>query len=190
MPLLSWRTVATLVTRPPRLQNYRDTIYFTALVKSSPQDSAQSQRQQIYIRALETIPSLSVHYGRFLQGTRKRWLATPPAHGGPREVDILHREEKGSDVNLATHLLVDGFEGDFDVAVLITNDSDLIELIRVVRSKLGRDVGVLNPHRNTSYALRGVASFYRPVPRRALAACQFPPSLTDVRGTITKPHGW
>jgi len=42
-------------------------------------------------------------------------------------------EEKGSDVNLATHLLHDGFRGMFEAAVLITNDSDLTEPVRVVR---------------------------------------------------------
>ena len=34
-------------------------------------------------------------------------------------------EETGSDVNLATLLLEEGFEGLYDVAVVISNDSDL-----------------------------------------------------------------
>ena len=33
-------------------------------------------------------------------------------------------EEKGSDVNLASHLLLDAFRGDFDVAAILSNDSD------------------------------------------------------------------
>ncbi|HTR76959.1 MAG TPA: hypothetical protein VMH39_02575 [Gemmatimonadaceae bacterium] len=45
----------------------------------------------------------------------------------------MKTEEKGSDVNLATHPPVDAYEGRADVAVLFTNDSDLAEPVRVVR---------------------------------------------------------
>ena len=31
-------------------------------------------------------------------------------------------EEKGSDVNLATRLLVDGFNGDYEQAVVVSNE--------------------------------------------------------------------
>ena len=41
-------------------------------------------------------------------------------------------EEKGSDVNLASHLLRDAFSKKFEVAVLITNDSDLAEPVWIV----------------------------------------------------------
>lgn len=44
-------------------------------------------------------------------------------------------EEKGSDVNLASHLVRDTFRKQFEVAVLITNDSDLAEPVRIVISR-------------------------------------------------------
>lgn len=105
-------------------------------------------------------------------------------------VEVLDTKEKGSDVNLATYLLVDGFNKDYQMAVVISTDSDLVEPIKMVRDQLGLPVGVLRPHRSRSRELSQVAAFYRPIRERALRASQFPPVLTDARGTIKKPAGW
>ena len=83
--------------------------YFTALVVNRPSDPMQRQRQQAYLRALETIPDLAIHYGHLLEKRKRRPLVRPP-ETGPRTVEILDTEEKGSDVNLASHLLLDGFK--------------------------------------------------------------------------------
>jgi len=163
--------------------------YFTARVRSRPDDPGKAQRQQTFLRALETIPNLTVHYGHFLERPVRMALADPPARG-PRTVEVLRTEEKGSDVNLATYLLVDGFDRDYELAVIISNDSDLLEPIRVVREKLALRVGVLNPQRNTSHALRQAADFYRPVRLGAIRASQFPDTLRDARGQIRKPSAW
>ena len=56
---------------------------------------------------------------------------------GPRTVEILDTEEKGSDVNLASHLLLDGFDDEYEMAVVVSNDSDLELPIRMVRTRLG-----------------------------------------------------
>ncbi|HZT54502.1 MAG TPA: NYN domain-containing protein [Gaiellaceae bacterium] len=163
--------------------------YFTARVRSRPDDPGKAQRQQTFLRALETIPNLTVHYGHFLERPVRMALADPPARG-PRTVEVLRTEEKGSDVNLATYLLVDGFDRDYELAVIISNDSDLLEPIRVVREKLALRVGVLNPQRTTSHALRQAADFYRPVRLGAIRASQFPDTLRDARGQIRKPSAW
>src|SRR5687768_3838225 len=60
--------------------------YFTALVTPRAPDMGQRQRQRTYIRALETIPNLSVHYGSVLV-KRTRLPLTNPAPGGPRTVE-------------------------------------------------------------------------------------------------------
>ena len=98
--------------------------YFTARVTSRPSDPTQAQRQQTYLRALRTVPDLTIHYGHFLSNKKRRPLARPP-QTGPQVVEVLDTEEKGSDVNLASHLLMDGFEEDYELAVVISNDSDL-----------------------------------------------------------------
>lgn len=61
--------------------------YFTAKVSARAGNPHQAQRQQAYIRALETIPNLSVHYGHFITRPAMRKLVTP-ARGGPRYVEV------------------------------------------------------------------------------------------------------
>lgn len=95
--------------------------YFTAKVKSSAHDPDAGKRQQVYLRALKTLPTVEVHYGHFLESVTRMPSATPP----PNTVKVIKREEKGSDVNLATQLLVDAFRGNADTFVVVTNDSDL-----------------------------------------------------------------
>jgi uncharacterized LabA/DUF88 family protein len=164
--------------------------YFTALVKPTAQDPTQQQRQLAYLRALATIPHLSIHYGRFSVMPKWRWLADSPPNDPPRSVKIIHVEEKGSDVNLASHLLMDGFNHDYDVAIVVSNDSDLVEPIRMVRANLHLKVGILNPYKKTARDLQGIANFYQSARQGPLSACQFASKLTDERGTIVKPVGW
>jgi len=161
--------------------------YFTARVEARPDDPQQPQRQQTYLRALATVPNLSIHYGSFLTKPKRLPLAHPKP-GEPRTVEVLRTEEKGSDVNLATHLLVDGFKRDYDVAVVISNDSDLKGPIEAVRSELGQTVGVVIPGNLPRSALP--ADFYKRIRSGILAASQFPGTLRDQHGTIRKPKGW
>lgn len=163
--------------------------YFTAIVSSRPNDPTQAQRQQTYLRALQTVPDLSIHYGHFLSKTKRRPLAHPP-ESGSRIVEVLDTEEKGSDVNLATHLLLDGFEDDYEMAVVISNDSDLELPIRMSKIRLGKQVGVFDPSRKRSFTLFKAASWYRPLRQGPLSASQFPNTLSDTNGPFTKPIGW
>jgi hypothetical protein len=89
----------------------------------------------VYLRALATMPHVSVHLGHVLTSNVRMPLVAPPP-GGPRIVEVIKTEEKGSDVNLATCLLADAFRRDCQASVVITNDSDLAEPIRVVRHEL------------------------------------------------------
>lgn len=103
---------------------------------------------------------------------------------------VIKTGEKGSDVNLATHLLWDGFRGDYDCAVVISNDSDLLEPIRIVRMELKKKVGILNPHKHPSQVLVKECDFFKKTRAGALAASQFPSQLSDEHGTIMKPVSW
>jgi len=163
--------------------------YFTSLITPQPNDPQQLQRQLTYIRALETIPNLSVHYGKFLTHLVRRPLAHPPI-GDHTTVEVMDTKEKGSDVNLATYLLIDGFKKEYQMAVVISADSDLVEPIKLAINKLGLPVGVLHPYRMDSQQLSAVASFYRPIREKALRASQFPSVMKDSVGTITKPIAW
>ena len=163
--------------------------YLTALVSNRPGDPTQAQRQQAYLRALLTVPDLTIHYGHLLSKTKWRPLAQQP-DTGPRTVKILDTEEKGSDVNLASYLLLDGFDDEYDMAVVVSNDSDLQLPIRMVRDRLNKQVGVFDPSRRRSFELHSAASWYRPLRQGPLKASQFPDKLSDARGSVTRPAVW
>lgn len=93
-------------------------------------------------------------------------------------------------MNLATHLLHEGHIGRFDVAVVVSNDSDLLEPIKIVREHLGKKVGILNPQKNPSRALLPHIDFIKQIRAGALGAAQFPETLSDATGTFTKPAAW
>lgn len=163
--------------------------YYTANVDARPGDPGAPTRQQFYLRALRTIPNLSIYFGHFL--TQARWLPLVSSKTKPpKKVRVYKTEEKGSDVNLATHLVRDGFNREYEVAVLISNDSDLLEPIRVARYELGIPVGILNPHPKLSKALLPHVTFFKQIRRGLLAKCQFPSVLTDGEGTFSKPSTW
>ena len=95
---------------------------------------------------------------------------------------------------------MDGFLGNYEAALVITGDSDLVTPIRMVRTQLMKPVGVLNPQRLSgpncrpvrhSAGLQQAASFYQNgVSWNQLLTAQFPVSLTDKHGVFSKPVGW
>ena len=116
-------------------------------------------------------------------------LVVPP--GQPQQyAKVIKTEEKGSDVNLATHLLHDAHMDRFDVAVVISNDSDLLAPIKIVRQELHKQVGILNPHPNPSRALLPHTDFIKQIRAGVLNSAQFPATLTDAHGMFTKPAAW
>ena len=163
--------------------------YFTARVKSLPSSPDAPLRQQLYLRALLTLPRLDIIYGHFLSHKVRMPLANP-APGQPRTVEVIKMEEKGSDVNLATHLLHDAYQNRYECAVVISGDSDLLTVVQIVKNELGKPVGVLNPQKRPSRMLEQHATFYKHIRPGVLAASQFPRMLTDERGTFSKPVGW
>jgi hypothetical protein len=189
--------------------------YFTAMVSGRADPNAPG-RQQVYIRALRTVPEISIHFGRFitkpkwsrlvndgaeipvwrpeLPSTRKAGLSrydplTNPIPSVPLSTEVHFTEEKGSDVNLATHLLNDGWIGSYEAAAVLTNDTDLTEPIRIVARQLKKPVGLLCPtDGHPASDLKQAASFVRNIRRGHLRQSQLAPALAD--GKIVKPSGW
>ena len=164
--------------------------YFTAKVSARPSDPTQPARQDAYLRALQTLPEITIHYGHYLSGIKRLPLAHP-VPGGPATVEVLKSDEKGTDVNIATMLLADGFEGDYEQALVITNDSDLKMPIEVVGKKLKLPIGIALPltlpGRNPSRVLIAAATFQKHIRVGLLQNSQFPPI---VGGSIQKPASW
>jgi uncharacterized LabA/DUF88 family protein len=161
--------------------------YFTAIVSARPYDLDLPVRQQMYLRALKTIGNLKISYGHFL--THKcRMVLT--GSNPPQKVWVDKTEEKGSDVNIAAHLLRDAYNHAFEVAILITNDSDLVEPVRIVRHEINLPVGILNPHQQHSAKLKQEATFIKRIRQAEVMACQFPTVMTDTKGQFHKPPTW
>jgi hypothetical protein len=161
--------------------------YYTARVSARPGNLTAPTDQQMYLRALRTIPNLSITYGHFLTHSVRMTLTDVFP---PQKVWVDKTEEKGSDVNLAAHLVRDACTKQFDTAAIITNDSDLAEPVRIVRHEFGLPVGVLSPRPRHSAELRRVATFLKRIRQAQLVSCQFPVSLTDTHGTFHKPASW
>jgi hypothetical protein len=117
--------------------------------------------------------------------------AANPSPSEPKYVRVIKTEEKGSDVNIAAHLVNDGHNGRYQVAVIISNDSDLVEPVKIVRQELKLPVGVLNPIPiHPSHELQKIATFVKPIRKGVLSASLFPPRLKDATGEFYKPTMW
>jgi len=99
-------------------QNLIRTKYFTSRVTKPPDKAA---RQNTYIEALQTLSELDIHFGHYLSNSieckRCGHIFTRP-------------NEKMTDVNIAVELLTDAFQDEFDRAILISADSDLVATVR------------------------------------------------------------
>ncbi|MBM3150902.1 MAG: NYN domain-containing protein [Chloroflexi bacterium] len=181
-----WLNLAQMCRLLLPKDNIRRIKYFTALVTARPNDPDKPLRQRAYLRALQTIPNLEIILGSFLSHE----ILMPRSPLGSGYVKVIKTEEKGSDVNLATHLLVDGFHNDYELAVVVSNDSDLLAPILFVTRELGKQVGLLNPHKNPSVALMPHVMFIKNIRAGVLKNSLFPSVMTDQNGQFTKPAVW
>ena len=213
--------------------------YYTARV-SGAIDPDQPRRQQIYLKALQTIPEVEIFFGNFL--SRPQWkpllnlpvaersihssdppvrlpagehLVSEVAETGGETFELLNigsypkkerrsvqkpaanalrarihtMEEKGSDVNLACHLINDAWKDCYDQAVIITNDTDLVEPIRIVTQERARPVTLLCPMpKGAATELKNVATHTRHIREAHVTASQFPDTLPIT--SIRKPNDW
>ena len=161
--------------------------YFTTMVEGS----SARRRQCAYLRALETLDGFEAYYGEFRRNTRMRFLAKP-VPGLPDKVEVVETVEKQTDVNLAVRLVGDGARGNYEQAAVISNDSDFVGAMRYVRDELGLRVVQVNPDLGNPslVSLVEAATYVRQLYRSHLRKSQFPDTLTDAGGVITKPAGW
>ena len=164
--------------------------YFTAPV-SGKFDPAQPVRQKYYLQALRSLPEVTIHLGNFLTSEKVRPLASP-VPGGPTHVTIWNSEEKGSDVNLATYLVHDAHRNLFDEALVLSQDTDLIEPVRIVRDELKKTVGVLVLDGRAPGKLAGYGSYVRHLTQKELAESQFPEYVLFGKRDkqVRRPSSW
>ncbi|WP_301122173.1 NYN domain-containing protein [Mycolicibacterium fortuitum] len=194
-------------------------VYCTARV--DPSDSASAHADQdVYLKALRGHGSIDVlELGRYVAWAKKAplanqtqkgavqvlvpngsesWSGIPvKAHTAPDGSQMLLanvrvREEKGSDVNVATHLLADVLTREVDAAIVISNDSDLALPLTIARTWV--PVGTVNPgNKQLAGALRGTASegagrhWWGKLSAHQYQKYQMPET---VAGRWTKPSDW
>jgi len=88
-----WLDLGTLSTRLLPKDPINRIRYFTATVSARPDNPDAPQRQQVYLRALETVPGLSIHYGHYLSHLTRMPLARP-RRGGARTVEVVKTERR------------------------------------------------------------------------------------------------
>jgi hypothetical protein len=190
-------------------------VYCTAVIDAASNPSGFND-QDIYLKALMAAGSVDlIEYGYYVARVKQAPLAVKAqsrsrqpnvvhpqwpimvqdGHGNPIPdavfmVSYAHREEKGSDVNVASHLLVDVLTGEVDAAVVISNDSDLRFPVQHARTHV--PVGLINPSANyLAGALRGVAAegvgrhWWQQLTATDLKACQLPNPV----GAYSRPAG-
>lgn len=163
--------------------------YFTAKLSVSRGDRAQSERQNAYLRALRQHRNnvLKIHLGHFLTHEIRLPLVRPK--GMQKMASVWKTEEKGSDVNLAVHLLNDAWTGKCDCAVVVTNDSDIAEAMRLIKEQHIIRIGLVTPgKRKQSKQLKYHADFIQRVRAGALRESQLPNPIPQTN--IFKPQSW
>lgn len=178
---LDLNRLATSLLKPG--QTLAGVHYFTSRIRDNGRNVADMQRQSDYLDALATLPSLTIHYGHYLQKCRR-------CHScGAQWMDY---EEKMTDVNIAMQLLADAFEDHFDTALVISADSDLTTPVRQVRARFpAKRVIVAQPPGRNSVQLAGVATAAFTISETKVRQSQLPAAVTTASGyVIYRPSTW
>ncbi|MHC4812782.1 MAG: NYN domain-containing protein [Planctomycetota bacterium] len=162
--------------------------YFTALVTGPARD-----RQRTYLRALSTLPRVSVILGRF-KNKRVMCGVASCQHSGTRTFQLP--EEKRTDVNIAVQMLEDAYHGRCECSVVVSGDSDLVPAVTHIRTtfpekKVALYVPFRSPQRGAATELRMVADTHRALPLNILKHAQLPGRVPDGSGGfVVKPPAW
>lgn len=189
-------------------------VYCTARVSGASNPSGQ-RNQDVYLRALKSAGVVDeLALGNYVSRTATAPLAIAGRNGKPILANpawpvmvqdssgasrpdvvfmasVARREEKGSDVNVASHLLLDVLESRIDAAVVVSNDSDLAFPVQEARRRV--PVGIVNPTRHYRAGKLGGtvrdgvgAHWWYQLERRDFEVAQLPP----VVGRASRPVEW
>ena len=168
--------------------------YFTAPVRTYPHDPPAIERQNAYLQALSAFPLIETTLGYY----SKNPTVLPVYETRCKTCDVpengllwvVKLEEKRSDVNVATAMLMDAFNNRADSFVLVSGDTDFCGPLTILRKDFKKNVIVLNPHSRHS-DLGRYASYYKDIPRDLPARCQLPDVVPLPNGnTIHRPSAW
>lgn len=149
------------------------THYFTSYIRNNQHNAPDRKRQGTYIEALQ-LCGVHCQFGHYLEKQRNCLHC---------HTSWTSYEEKMTDVNLAIQLLTDAFDDNYDVALVISGDSDLTTPICRVRNRFpSKRLIVAFPPRRQSSDLKRAAHGYVSIGEDKLRSSQLP-------GQIIKPDG-
>jgi len=160
-------------------QTLVQTKYFTTIVK---QPNDKRLRQQVFLEALQTLPDLEIYYGHFLSDeiVCRKCGHTYTTH-----------HEKMTDVNISVELMMDAVQDRFDVAFLISADSDLVSPVRRVQQLFPhkRVISIFPPGRS-SLALKKVTRGTLRIGHVELSKSLFPDQVNKGGIILHRPAEW
>jgi len=154
--------------------------YFTARVRGNP---ATERRQSTYLEALDAKGGVDITYGHFLSKRIECHSCGQSWHT---------HEEKKTDVNIAVQILNDAYDDIYDVALLVSGDSDLAPPVASVLSRFpDKRVVVAFPPRRNSSELRKTASAALTISKHVIRSSRLPSPITSRSGRqLHAPAGW
>jgi len=139
-------------------------------------------KHQIYVRALQSV-GVEIVFGAFRYADKT--------------CRICHKqyktfEEKQTDVNIAIKLFQTAVQDLWDIAIIVSGDSDLIPAIQAVKSTfLAKQIGLVIPIGRRAEELKQVVDFHMKLKEKQLATSQFEDTVTiDGGGKLTCPNTW
>lgn len=155
--------------------------YFTAEVR---QDLGEENRQHTFLNALTAhCPKLIVYYGRFLVKKRQCY-----------ECGYQHTfyEEKKTDVNIASHILMDAFHQKYDRIYIVSGDSDLVPAVEMVKElNACPTIVIANPPKRKSDELCSVADAWFSISEKKFQLSQLPEMVRSKKGAkLARPPEW
>ena len=154
--------------------------YFTTMVRNNP---PKAKRQSTFIEALRARGGIEIDFGHFLSKTMKC-----PNCGN----EWAKHEEKKTDVNIAVRILDDAFDDRFDVAMVVSGDSDLAPAIESIHARFpDKRIIVAFPPRRHSVELKRVAIASFTIGKGKIRSNRLPdPVMTPDGIPLQAPRGW
>ena len=173
--------------------------FYTTDVDALYMGDKSPSRQQEYYRALMTVENINIIKGRFSKNPTMmpvypiKLITNPDGTTAILKHSVLKTEEKRSDVNIAAHLVRDACLNRFDMAVLVSNDSDLLEPLKILH-ELDKKFLILSPHEKYCYDFVKELSTkcMRKIQEKHILTAQFPDEIRDAANTLMakRPIKW
>ena len=153
--------------------------YFSAIFESNP---SKALRHRKYIKILKH-KDIQVILGKF----KKKDLFCKKCRQTYQTM-----EEKRTDVNIALHIIQDAYKNNFDTAILVSGDTDLIPAIKILKSDFPeKRIGVIFPYNRKSLELLNHVHFNWKISIKDMEKAILPVSYEIGKGKIlTIPTEW